>query len=213
VPLWHRAYIVGYLLLSRSCRQPPSRCQSVAGTPTYYYDDDSASNHARRRARVPRASRNDSGSHCLASAGSHIRHSDRHWFGKRWTGFAGKVAGSAGVVFCDDFVVPPFVPNRVVDQTCYERSDAGEYVAVDSGTLIHLAQPSRDNLKRKVSTLFPDAALLWFSSNSKTNVRGTILAYVPSSRGHEAWFAEFRGVPTWHPTELVGITASELHTS
>jgi hypothetical protein len=133
-----------------------------------------------------------------------------NWFGKRWVGFAGKIAGAAGVRFREDLVVPPFVPNRVVDQTCYERSEAGGYVAVGSGAPIHVAQVSTDNLKRKVSMLFPDAALLWFSSNSKTNDRGTILAYVPGSHGHDAWFAGLRGGPDWQPTELVGITAAEL---
>lgn len=136
-----------------------------------------------------------------------------NWFGKRWIGFAGKIAGAAGVRFHEDLVLPPFVPNRVVEQTCYELSAADGYVAVGPGAPIHLRQSSTDNLERKVSLLYPDAALLWFSSKSKTNARGTILAYVPSSQGHVAWFAELGGVPGWHPTELTGITASELRTS
>ena len=134
-----------------------------------------------------------------------------NWFGKRWLGFAGKLLGALGVGFPEDLVVPPFVPNRVVEQACYELSAGGEYVPVGSGTPIHIDQRSSDNLRRKVSTLFPDAALIWFSSRSRSNARGTVLAYVPGTGGHEAWFAEFSGGPEWHATDLRGITASELH--
>ena len=128
-----------------------------------------------------------------------------NWFSKRWVGFAGKVLGAAGVSFREDLVIPPFVPNRVVDQICYELTTAGEYAAVGPGIAIHQRQSSADNLRRKVATLFPNAALIWFSSNSQTNMRGAILAYVPCLQGHEAWFAELRRDHEWRLSQSLGV--------
>lgn len=133
-----------------------------------------------------------------------------NWFGKRWVGFAGKLLGALGVNYRAELTIPPFVPNRVLDQTCYELTEAGEYVAVDSGAPVHIAQTSSASFRRKVSELFPDGALIWFSSNSKTNRRGSILAYVPAGGAHEAWFAEFRGDPEWRVCDSFGVTPAEL---
>jgi hypothetical protein len=133
-----------------------------------------------------------------------------NWFGRKWTGFAGKLLGAMGVAYREDLTLPPFVPNRVIDQSCYEYSpEACVYRSVGRGAAIHIAQHSVENFRRKVSTIFPDAALLWFSGNSAPNGRGSVLAYVPSSTGHEAWFAEFRDAPHWRSTQLVGLTVAQ----
>jgi hypothetical protein len=133
-----------------------------------------------------------------------------NWFGKKWIGFAGKALGAMGIGYQEDLVLPPFVPNRVIDQACYEYSpEAGTYRNQGRGTDVHVRQPSRDNFRRKLSTFFPGAALLWFSGNSGPNGRGSILAYVPTSAGHEPWFAEFRSDRRWRVTEVIGLTAAE----
>ena len=134
-----------------------------------------------------------------------------NWFGKKWVGFAGKVLGAMGVAYREDLVLPPFVPNRVVEQTCYGYStETRAYRSEGRGAEVHIAQQASENFRRKLSTLFPDAALLWFSGNTGPNGRGSVLAYVPSTAGHEPWFAEFREDSRWRATQVVGLTTGEL---
>lgn len=136
-----------------------------------------------------------------------------NWFGRKWAGFAGKVMGALGVAYFDDLVVPPFVPNRVTAQSCYELSSAtGEYSLAGRGSELHLDQTSSQNLRRKVAELFPGVAFLWFSSNSAVNGRGSVMAYVPSPSGHERWFVEMALGKTrgWHASHLIGPTRADL---
>jgi hypothetical protein len=84
-----------------------------------------------------------------------------NWFGKKWAGFAGKVLGALGVSYRTDLVVPPFVPNRVTDQACYEFSPVTkEYLPAGRGSELHVEQSSSQNLRRKVTELFPGVGFL-----------------------------------------------------
>ena len=133
------------------------------------------------------------------------------WFGERWIGFAGKTLGAAGVRYREDFHVPPFVPNRVLSTKYFRLVGSGEYVADTPPITLHITQRSESNFRRKLSDLTPDDALVWFTSDSAANGRGSLLAYVPAEGGHEAWFLGLtnnRG--SWRINKSIGISSAEL---
>lgn len=131
------------------------------------------------------------------------------WFGERWLGFSGKILGVAGVHHREDFDIPPFVPNRVV-ATKFMKSTSGRYEPAAPPQQLHLIQRSEANLRRKIATLVPTDALVWFSSESHRDGRGSILAYVPNGEKHEAWFLELLRNGEWRVVKSVGISPKEL---
>lgn len=131
------------------------------------------------------------------------------WFGERWIGFSGKTLGLAGVNFRHDFDIPPFVPNRVVSST-FLRSTPDGYEPATLPLTLHIRQRSESNFRRKVRALVPSDALMWFSSRSHSDGRGSILAYVPSGEGHEAWFVELARDREWRVVKSIGISSVEI---
>lgn len=131
------------------------------------------------------------------------------WFGERWLGFSGKILGVAGVHYREDFDIPPFVPNRVV-ATRFLKSTPSIYEPAAPPQQLHITQRSEANLRRKIAALVPADALVWFSSESRREGRGSILAYVPNGGKHEAWFVELARNGEWRIIKSVGISPREL---
>jgi hypothetical protein len=129
-----------------------------------------------------------------------------NWFDHKWLNFSGKILGAVGT-WNQELTVPPFVPNRVV----WER-----YFSLSSNTerkdrpALHVSTPASDAVRRKVSNVAPDAAIVWFSGKSETNERGAIMSYVPTLEGHWAWYAGWSNGDSWSTTALKGISAAEL---
>ncbi|HEV7767975.1 MAG TPA: hypothetical protein VGQ76_23430 [Thermoanaerobaculia bacterium] len=133
-----------------------------------------------------------------------------HWFGERWVGFAGKVSGVAGVRFRENFVLPPFVPSRVVTQVCYRFTPKHRYVREQCTVLLHIDQPSSENFRRFVDLLLPASTLVWFSDKSAEVGRGSVMAYVQSGATHDAWYGDFAATRAWNARRLIGLTRREL---
>jgi hypothetical protein len=132
-----------------------------------------------------------------------------NWFGPKWLAFSHKVMGAFGVA-SRDLVVPPFVPNRIVSEVIFTLANSGEYEKSDASKPIHVEQVSSANAGRKLSILLPNAALFWWSGQSATNGRGSLMAYLPTPDGHVPWYIELAGQETWGPSVTKGISSSEL---
>lgn len=136
-----------------------------------------------------------------------------NWFGSRWLGFKGKFIGSAGVTQnvveypAKDVAIPPFVPERVVSQRQFVSPSNEE---IDAGTPIHKHVPSRLALRRRASSEAPGEALIWYSGNSKTNGRGSLMAYLPLDSMYWPWFVDFQEGNPWRITEIRGIKPEDL---
>jgi len=105
------------------------------------------------------------------------------------------------------------VPARVISQRDYLRGEGGRHVAYPSAPPLHISQPSEDNSRRLVSTLYPDAALFWWSGSSRANGRGSLMAYLPQAgaTGHAAWYAELAlTTSNWAVSKTSGISAVDL---
>jgi hypothetical protein len=119
-----------------------------------------------------------------------------NWFGPKWLKFSHKVAGTLGVA-SSDLVVPPFVPNRVVSEEYLLCTDEGSFLRADSPRPLHVKQPSGQNARRRISRLFPDTALFWWSGASQRNGRGCLKAYLPDGEGHVPWYVELSRDRGW----------------
>jgi hypothetical protein len=92
-----------------------------------------------------------------------------NWFGPKWLMFSHKVMGAFGVS-SRDLVVPPFVPNRIISELAFIRHNSAIFVSCKPQQAVHITQASEANAARKISQLFPHAAMFWWSGNSETNI-------------------------------------------
>jgi len=132
-----------------------------------------------------------------------------HWFGSKWTSFSGKALGVLGT-WHRALRVPPFVPNRIVSQ---KRFTAPDYVETDPGEAINVSLPSMKAIKRKISVVAPETAIVWFSGNSQGDGRGCLLAYIPTRHtvdSHWQWYAAWKKEETWGLIETLNIKRADV---
>ena len=145
-----------------------------------------------------------------------------NWFGPKWMCFAGKF--SAGKHFYAGIHrvtlhVPPFVPHRVVAERVLAGPNYDETVARPP---LHIECASMLALTRRIADVDKEAAFVWFSGDSETQLRGSIMAYLPfasgptTSRRHErrrtgAFYIGFSQRENgWEPAMLRGISRGEV---
>jgi hypothetical protein len=131
----------------------------------------------------------------------------RNYFSPKWLGFSGKALGAIGT-WQDKLTVPPFVPNRVLDQRRFTRS-AGSYLPVPEAPPIHTNRSSSNNLGNRIERLGPHPMLCWYSSNSVANQRGALMVYSVNEEAPNAWYVTLSQSAGWAPTVLHGISGSE----
>lgn len=128
------------------------------------------------------------------------------WFGEKWLGFSNKELGAFGVQNRDTLRVPPFVPARIRAQRFFRRVGDHAYAASN----LHVAQTSKANARRLMSIVCPNAAVFWWSGESRPNGRASLMAYLPTSEGHAGWYVEFKRVEDWSTATTLGTTTAEL---
>ncbi len=133
-----------------------------------------------------------------------------NWFDSKWLKFSGKSLGAFGV-FNDELAVPPFVTNRVVYEKLFSlETENKEYKISPKRKDIHISQDSESNLHRKIKTLFPNSAFLWFSGNTIKNKRGTVMSYFPFEDEYISMHIEFES-PEWKAKNSHGLSKNILH--
>ena len=145
-----------------------------------------------------------------------------NWFGPKWMHFAGTfTAGplaSIGV-HKSRLHVPPFVPHRVVTQRVMVGPDYEETVAA---TPLHIECPSKQALTRRVADINKDAAFVWFSGESESKKRGSVMTYLPTVSdlkgrrqkllpSNRAFYVGFsQHAMSWEPAMLRGVSRGEV---
>ena len=133
-----------------------------------------------------------------------------NWFSSKWTHFSGKALGLVGI-WNRELTLPPFVPNRVVEERRYLADpESGEYRLVETAPKLHRRQEGDANIHRFASRIAPETALFWYSGNSRVNGRGSFMAYLPTPEDYEAWHVDLREDKQWQPGRMVDITARLL---
>lgn len=94
-----------------------------------------------------------------------------NWFDFKWRAFSGKLVGAVGV-WNSELTIPPFIPDRVLEQTYFQKL-SNSYLN-QSGSFLHRYQASGENIGRKLESYsFARTRLfIWFSGNIKNSLRG-----------------------------------------
>ena len=125
-------------------------------------------------------------------------------FDHKWLRFSGKVLGALGV-WKSPLTIPPFHPNRVVRETAHRRVERGEYEQFRAPPL-HVVQPSDRNLNRRLRQRTDSGVFLWWSGDSVTSGKGSVMVYVHVGEVPACWFASLDRDTTWRINKTKGIT-------
>ena len=75
---------------------------------------------------------------------------------------------------------------------------------------VHVKQPSKKNLHRKLKNSIDSGLFLWWSSNTVNNLKGSVMAYVQIEEKSSSWYASFEREPDWRINKTKGIPVSQL---
>jgi hypothetical protein len=106
---------------------------------------------------------------------------------------------------------PPFTPNRVLGQWSYQRT-AADYSEVPVTSLPHVSkkQRSEKNLQRRVQNSSRSGVFLWYSSNTVTNDRASIMVYTVRGEHVDCWFTAFLRQEQWVLHSTKGVSRGEV---
>jgi hypothetical protein len=135
----------------------------------------------------------------------------KNWFDSKWLEFSGKSIGALGV-WNSRLTIPPFVPNRVLSERLFKRvEENGLYQEHKLTKKLHPWQCTSENENRFIDREFPESGFYWYSSKTKQNSKGSMMAYMPFGNEMATFYVGFDLINNvWKPTKLVGITEHEL---
>ena len=149
-----------------------------------------------------------------------------NWFDHKWLGFSGK--GRVGFGFYGDYLVdmdtaldefrqdqitlPPFSPRRVIEEYYFQREASGNYSVRNPRPYLHERKlaPSSQNLHKRIVDRIDSAILVWFSSNTKQNLRGSIMIYEVKGSEVHPWYAGLAKEEEWRVLQTKGITPEQV---
>ncbi len=132
-------------------------------------------------------------------------------FDRKWRAFSGVIDLQLGTWLGPELRVPPFHPNRVVGQLVYRRDASAEISYRETAAkLLHVRQSSYRNIHRLMHRIVPSGLFLWYSGDTLSSDRATILAYRIEATQESSWFASFRKTPEWRIDRTEGISRQEL---
>ena len=145
------------------------------------------------------------------------------WFDHKWLRYSGK--GRVGfegarlshdtaldTFWQDELTFPPFNPRQIGAQVGWLRSDSDLYQPVSDGRPPHgkTKGHSAGNLQNRVKAYSESGVFVWFSSNSKSNKRASVLVYVVDGGTEDAWYASFGEKDGWAVDRVKGISQERV---
>ena len=125
-----------------------------------------------------------------------------NWFDHKWLGWRmwkGK-----------ELSVPPFTPNRVRSQRHLSKDrQSGHWADDGPGQPLHVRQPGRAHLAKRLDAFSPSAAFVWYSGNSAVNRAGSLMLYLSGAMGY-SWYASFTKNRSWQIRDEYRVTRAEL---
>jgi hypothetical protein len=100
----------------------------------------------------------------------------------------------------DKVTLPAFSPNRIIRQNYFRRDGrTSVYVKQARHTLLHKKQreSSSKNLHRRIEHISDSGLFVWYSSNTLSQERASMMVYAVKNGEIEAWFASFRRAAHW----------------
>jgi hypothetical protein len=148
-----------------------------------------------------------------------------NWFDHKWLKFSGigrvrfgdfgrDIDTALDPFWQDKITFPPFTPKRVIEEYYFLRDeDDGGYSPSTHAPHIHDRKlaPSCNNLHKRIVDFTDSAILVWFSSNTKANLRGSIMVYEVRGSGIHAWYAGLsKGEGEWRILQTKGIPREQV---
>jgi len=131
-----------------------------------------------------------------------------NWFDHKWLNFSGKILGALGV-WKVPLTIPPFHPDRIIDQTVYRMGRLKQYEPLDTPSL-HVIQSSSQNLKRKLTDVTTSGIFAWWSGNTRANAKGSFMAYIQNGDDTTSWYASFNRGEHWTINKSKNISTEEV---
>jgi hypothetical protein len=135
------------------------------------------------------------------------------WFDRKWLRFSGiGVVSFEFPVFMnrddaaldefrqDKVTLPAFSPSRIIRQSYFRRDGrTSVYVKQERRTPLHKKQreSSSKNLQRRIQDVSDSGLFVWYSSNTLSQERASIMVYSVKKDKVETWFASFRKAAQW----------------
>jgi hypothetical protein len=125
-----------------------------------------------------------------------------NWFDHKWLGFPHSVKSE---FFKKGVTIPRFAPNRVLGQFSFVRV-GNSYIEAALPALPHRTERKREtNLSRKIRDFTRSGCFLWYSTNTVSNGRGSVMVYVVTADELECWFATFGRRQEWKLQAIKGL--------
>jgi hypothetical protein len=147
-----------------------------------------------------------------------------NWFDLKWLNFSGigrvrfddphiDIDTALDEFWQDKITFPPFTPKRVVKEYFFLRDESGDYsLSSIAPPYIHSRRhiSSHRNLHKRVADFSGSAIFVWFSSNTKSNGRGSLMVYEVSKSRVHTWYAAFSKEDEWTVVQAKGITRAQV---
>ncbi len=144
----------------------------------------------------------------------------KNWFDHKWLNYSGKTVvlfdfhGLKGFydsalenVWRDKITIPPFNPNRVIYSKFFRKKETGNRKIEKK---IHQWRISTDNVHNRVVNYTTDGLLVWFSSNTAINQKGSLMVYRSQKDQVHTWYASLENIGEWRITKSKGVKLDEL---
>lgn len=134
-----------------------------------------------------------------------------NWFDTKWLNFTGKILGALGTWNYDDNSrIPPFSPNRIIEQGYYKLNELNTYEKEKSEIKIHKKQPAEDNLNRRIINVSKSAIFVWYSSNTIINGQGSLMIYPVENDKCQPFYVGLKKNKDWDIVNAPGTNKKAL---
>jgi hypothetical protein len=135
-----------------------------------------------------------------------------NWFNHKWIGYGGGYYHlGLSHTPAKDITLPPFSKNRILSSHYYEfdenQSEYLEKNPVKDIPKYNIEIPQASRMLRK---RFPEIGFVWYSSNTKEQKKGSVMAYIWTTEGPSPWYIGFTCKQLWKPYKMIGIHEREL---
>jgi hypothetical protein len=125
-----------------------------------------------------------------------------NWFDHKWLNYSGQgvLSGEeneqADQLKLTEFhkkriTIPAFNPKRIILQKYYHKNKDNSYQEAPLPREIHRKQRSQQNLHRPIADQSDSGIFIWYSANTITNQRGSLMVYLIQENQVETWYASF----------------------
>jgi hypothetical protein len=148
-----------------------------------------------------------------------VTHID-NWFDHKWLNFSG--IGRVGFFgtyrdtaldpsWQDKITFPPFSPKRIIEKYYTKRDETGDFPPLVKSHYLHpkWRASSCENLHKRVADYADSALFVWFSSNTNSNGRGSIMVY-EARGGVYTWYISLSKSEEWGVVNTKGITREQF---